>query len=80
MAHHLISSRRDLDRQYSGSNSMDNDTDESGVPFVIKNSSVNTDGGRRGRVFDSLLDKAGYGWFHVILILGQSVRIHHQYI
>ena len=31
---------------------------------------VKCDEGRRGRVFDSLLDKAGYGWFHVILVLG----------
>ena len=46
------------------------------TPFAMSRGRLNdkddNDGGRRGRVFDSLLDKAGYGWFHVILIFGET--------
>ena len=45
--------------------------DSEEAPFVMKKVAPDGDEGRRGRVFDSLLDKTGYGWFHLIIILGE---------
>ena len=47
-------------------------------PLIVRREDKEDDesGGRRGRVFDSLLDKAGYGFFHVILLLGMYIYIY----
>ncbi len=65
---------KQMDREGSLCVSVDDDKmeDDENTPLnpLDNLDEVKSDEGRRGRVFDSLLDKAGYGWFHVILVLG----------
>ena len=68
-----------MEGSYSSNDSVEQDILENEkIPFALSSRYLKDIGntkGRRDRVFDSLLDKAGYGWFHVILIIGEAVMI-----